>query len=131
MTDEPVDPTAFVEDAQEKLRALAVNITRVVRGAGEPADLFTQSAHFAVAMRDGLAAGHRVPSSIITDAIKLPNLPGDEFERAIDRIISASLRIAAARLAGSSLQASKGQNDLFEAINTIEAVRAANRKAFQ
>ena len=119
---------ASVEETQEKLRNLAVNIMRVVRGAGEPEDIFLQAATVAFAMRGRHQAGMPFRSGVITDALKITVQPGDEIDRARELIIKASLRIAAARLAGSQLQCSAAENDLFSAIYMLEEARAANRK---
>jgi hypothetical protein len=131
MTDETPRPPFFVLDAQDNLRKLAVNIIRVVRGAGEPHNIVAQSVNFLAAVKESYDAGTPVALSAMTEVLRRGPPPGDEFERATDLIINASLRVAAARLAGSDLQHSAGMNDLFGAIRMMEDIRAANRKAFQ
>ena len=131
MTDETPRPPFVVWEAQDNLRKLAVNIIRVVRGAGEPHNIVLQTVNFLTAVKETHEAGTPVALSALTEVLRRAPPAGDEFERTTDRIINASLRIAAARLGGSDLQHSAGMNDLFNAIRTMEDIRAANRKAFQ
>ena len=128
MTDETLRPPLFVLEAQDNLRKLAVNIIRVVRGAGEPHDIVLQTVNFLTAVKEPYDAGTPVPLSAMTEVLRPTPPAGDEIDRAYELIIKASLRIAAARLAGSQLQCSAGENDLFSAISMMEDARAANRK---
>ena len=131
MTDDTPRPPLVAGAAEDNLRKLAVNIIRVVRGAGEPHNIVLQSVNFLAAVKESYDAGTPVALSAMTEALRSTPSAGDEFERATDLIINASLRIAAARLAGSDLQHSAGMNDLFGAIRMMEDIRAANWKAFQ
>lgn len=125
------------QDVEWRLRELAANLLRVIRGAGKPYDLPQDAASFVravVAYQE--AAGHGVPSdelsAMLTDAVDqdIDRAQGDESDRAYAerKIMRGCLQIAASRLLGQRTQESAGDSELYDGARDLEAWREEQRR---
>ena len=118
-----------------KLRDLAGNILRVVRGAGEAHEIPRQAQSFIDALVDyQTAIGRLPPSDVIAKTLSIKqalDFEDEEYDEKIwarELIISGALRIAAARILDQRLQVVAGDNDFDSGLDRYERARDALRK---
>lgn len=125
------------------LRQLASNILRIVRGAGKPYDLYEQMLAVLQAMNDYRDAVGAWPSSFEMDKILNARVERNwsdedlkrwteggtlEMELAFDAICRGALQNVASKLVDQKLQIAAGENEVYEAVYRIEALREGWRK---
>jgi hypothetical protein len=117
------------------LRDLASNVMRVSRGAGKPYEIFDNCCQVVVSFREYFdLQGTAPPSWDISEILRFRNLQlrrygslPDDLVDFFERAASGALRMSAGRLAADKLQASHGENELFESILEIERFRSNRR----
>lgn len=117
-------------EIEGRMRELAANMLRVIRGAGKPIDLFDHVMGLAHAIDK--APDHTIVGQInaAMEAALLDGLEGgqmDEIHDAISDIEAASLRKIAARLLGQPVQLTAGESDFRHALHRLDQARGAQR----
>lgn len=119
----------MVDNLCSALRAMSANLMRVTRGAGDAGALIAQARtvvaeYEALNAAAGLTGGpdgtyvgtgpvHAIKTALNIKTEKLALGPDERrYQRHVESIVSASLRIAAARQLGDSTQERAGEHDL-------------------
>lgn len=113
------------------MRELAANMIRIIRGAGQPLDLFDQVIGLFRAIErapDQATVGqiNRALEAALCDG--LPGNDKDEIYDAITDIEAASLRKIAARILHQPIQVTAGESDFRTALRRLEQARTERRK---
>ena len=114
------------------LRALAANILRVVRGAGEPQAILRHYAALVEALeRYHDTKGVLPDTAFIHEALSVrQDYEGEDAmgRKAIDLMIQGGLQIAASRLMKQPLQIAQGEAEMLAGIKTRAAYFAEKRR---
>lgn len=112
------------------LRDLAANLLRIARGAGKPDLLQDQMARAFTAIDDYRSAVGYAPSDgEFHEALRFEtDSAGDQLDHGMKRMRSGALRSVASMLLGQSLQASHGDNEMWDAFYAIERHREEMRQ---
>lgn len=126
---DPYAATPVEDRVRDTLRDLAVNLLRVIRGAGASYDLIRQVRACDEAFRRHVGEKQQGVSAQDLDAMMLwrpeADTRGDtEARRSETDIVRASLRIVAAELDGNRIQQAAGERDLREAIRRFNEARS-------
>lgn len=131
------DNTAL-EEFSRCLKALAVQIMRSARGAGNPQDIVFLARDLVVAhnaywdeFRMGVSYGLILSILRVArdrDADQDLAIAERMHEYARDCIMSGSLQVAASRLAGQSTIESAGESEVAQGIRMLEEARAERRR---
>lgn len=121
--------------ARAKLRELAANLLRVIRGAGKPWDIGPQAAALVAALHDYKDAAGTYPSAdLYSAALRLEECTFELAEEELLRvrgqelIVSGSLQVAASSLLGQLTQQRAGERELHDGLRLVEESRELTRK---
>jgi hypothetical protein len=134
-----------------RLRDLAANVLRIVKGAGKPLELLRQMESCSAAIREYGAAHGYVPSYAVMHEILNCEAAWHEYrpwikkgstaaerdleetERAlaIRRIRDASLQVAASMLVDQMTLHTRAEHDIYEGVRMLEEARASRRGRYQ
>jgi hypothetical protein len=135
-----------------KLRGLAANVLRIVKGTGKPLELLRQMESCSAAIREYAAAHDHVPGHELMHQILNCETTRDEFrpwvkesrkalapldaeetgrEIAIRKIRDACLQLAASILLDQLTQCSKAESDLYEGVLILDGARKRARRNYQ
>jgi hypothetical protein len=121
-------------------RELAVNVLRVVRGAGKPEDMLSLISSYAKASQEFWDTHRYWPFEETREAISYHGEDGTDWSKhedheynrkcAIDDIIGGALQMAASRLAGQGTQERAGERQLIEGVKALERAHEEGRVAY-
>lgn len=128
-----------VDEVGSRLRDLAANMLRVIRGAGKPWEIGGQAQAVIESMIEYReVVGHFPSSEEVASALDIERDPEwmarasaetRHFDDAQQTVIHGALQIAASRLLGQNTQEAAGRHELFGGVAELEEIREQNRKA--
>lgn len=135
-TDAEIERKRLTDQVERAARELAANVLRVVRGAGKSYELVGQAANLAVLSQQYFEVAGVWPDTEIAEAIALPEPRRhsglDEAELLIQRGLHTAtrgaLQLAASEIVGQRTQATAGESELFDGINSVERGRGLNMR---
>lgn len=122
------------DDFDRAIRALAINILRITRGAGKPYDVGHQVGTLAEAMRAHWDAFSYWPDEAdfqralsYEDEREAEYGPRQQRADALETIMRGSLQVVASRLAGQQMQIRAGEAELLDGLREYDIWRSESR----
>jgi len=132
----PIDENWLQEALDYRLRELAANIIRVVRGAGRPDDIVDQCNEVlkaAIEYHDKtqrFVSDQSVAMALHLKPEQIRDYESFEGQRqlALRKMVKGSLQVAASRLLDQRTQENRGESEIFEAYRDLEHLYQVLRK---